>query len=71
MGQRLKEKLECSDCGTIYLRIPENVQLHFLIQCNSCARVLGRWSELTADCNPQRGENGVFEMHDGQIIRRE
>ena len=31
MDKRLNHKLECPDCGTIYLRIPDNVQNHTLI----------------------------------------
>jgi hypothetical protein len=69
MGKKLGHRLECPDCGTIYLRIPDNVQNHTLIQCSSCARVLGRWSELEADFDAQGGHDGVFELHDGQIIR--
>ena len=31
MNKRLDQKLECPKCGTIYLRIPEDVQDHTLI----------------------------------------
>jgi hypothetical protein len=71
MPDNLTRKLECPDCGTFYLRRPDNVQNHTLIQCRSCARVLGRWSELEADFDAQGVRDGGFEMHDGQIIRNE
>jgi hypothetical protein len=71
MNKRLDHKLECPTCGTIYLRIPDDVQDHTLIQCSSCDRVLGKWRELEIDFHSQGGGTGVFEMHEGQIIRRE
>jgi hypothetical protein len=67
----LSHKLECPDCGTFYLRMPDNVQNHTLIQCRSCARVLGRWSELVADFDAQVVHDGVFEMREGQIVRKD
>jgi hypothetical protein len=70
MPEKLDHKLECPACGTIYLRIPHNVQHHTLIQCSSCAKVLGRWRDLLEDFDAQGGQCGIFEMHDGQIIRR-
>jgi hypothetical protein len=30
---------------------------------------LGWWIELEEDFNAQGGQSGVFELHDGQIIR--
>ena len=71
LPQRLDHKLDCKACGTIYLEIPENVQSHTPIYCSSCGELLGRWDELELDFNQQGGQNGIFEMHDGQIIRRE
>ena len=71
MPQRLDHKLDCKACGTIYLEIPEDVQSHTPINCSSCGELLGRWDELERDFNQQGGQHGIFEMHDGQIIRRE
>ncbi|MBB3148674.1 hypothetical protein FHS21_005122 [Phyllobacterium trifolii] len=71
MPQRLDHKLDCKTCGTIYLQIPENVQSHTPIYCSSCGELLGRWDKLELDFNQQGGHNGVFEMRDGQIIRKE
>ena len=71
MNKRLDHRLECPKCGTIYLRIPGEVQAHTLVQCSSCDRVLGRWMDLESDFSAQGGASGIFELHDGQIIRRE
>lgn len=69
--QRLDHKLDCKACGTIYLDIPEDVQGHTPIYCSSCGEFLGRWDALERDFNQQGGQHGIFEMHDGQIIRKE
>ena len=71
MNQRLDGKLECPRCGTVYLRIPDDVKSHTLIHCSSCDMVLGRWIDLEADFYAQGGGHGVFEMQKGQIIRKE
>ena len=68
MPDNLTRKLECPDCGTFFLRRPDSVQNHTLIQCRSCARVLGRWSELEAEFNPQG--DGVAETDQAQTIRK-
>ena len=70
MPQRLDRRLDCKACGTIYLEIPEDVQSHTPIYCSSCGALLGRWDELERDFNQQGGQHGIFEMHDGQIIRK-
>lgn len=69
--ERLDHKLDCKDCGTIYLDIPETVASDTPIHCSSCGQLLGRWGELERDFARQGGQNGVFEMKDGQILRKD
>ncbi|ATU94097.1 hypothetical protein [Phyllobacterium zundukense] len=69
--ERLDHKLDCKACGTIYLDIPDDVTLSTPIHCSSCGTYLGTWRELERDFNSQGGQNGIFDMHDGQIIRKE
>lgn len=67
--ERLDHKLNCKDCGTIYLEIPEDVASHTPIYCSTCGELLGCWEELEKDFNQQGGQDGVFSLHDGQIDR--
>lgn len=67
---RIDNKLECPRCHTIYLALTQNVSSYTPIHCSSCATYLGTWRELEADFFAQGGCAGIFEMHDGQIIRR-
>lgn len=67
---RLDHKLDCKKCGTIYLDIPEDVQSHTPIYCSTCGVLMGRWEELERDFNAQGGQDGVFELRDGQIDRK-
>ncbi|UXN66180.1 hypothetical protein N8E89_23595 (plasmid) [Phyllobacterium sp. A18/5-2] len=69
--QRLNNKLACPKCHTIYLTLTKNVGFDTPIHCSSCGEYLGTWGELEQDFIAQGGESGVFEMHDGQIIRRD
>ena len=69
--QRLNNKLVCPKCDTIYLTLTQNMSGHTPIHCSSCGEYLGTWAELESDFIAQGGESGVFEMHDGQIIRRD
>ena len=69
--QRLNHKLDCKKCGTIYLDIPEDVQSHTAIYCSTCGQLMGRWDEIERDFNEQGGQDGVFEMRDGQIDRKD
>ena len=68
--QSLDHKLDCKKCGTIYLDIPEDVQSHTAIYCSSCGSLMGRWDELERDFNQQGGQNGVFELKEGQFERK-
>jgi transcription elongation factor Elf1 len=70
MIQQLDHKLECVDCGTIYLDIRKDVKGDAPIHCSICGRFLGTWAELKADFDAQGGQQGVFEMHEGHIIRK-
>lgn len=71
MAQRLNGKLECATCLTIYLRIPRNVDSDSPIFCMGCGTFLGRWFDLETDFIAQGGHDGIFELREGQIIRRE
>ncbi|ATU94584.1 hypothetical protein B5P45_07285 [Phyllobacterium zundukense] len=71
MNQDVNGKLACTECGTVYLDFPTKLDSDTLILCRSCGKQLGRWGELEADFIAQGGQDGVFEMHDGQIIRKE
>lgn len=68
--QRLNNKLACPKCGTIYLTLTQNVTYSSPIHCSSCGEYLETWGELEQDFIAQGGESGVFEMRDGQIVRR-
>jgi hypothetical protein len=41
------------------------------IVCSSCSEYLGTWGELEEAFYAQGGGDGVFELHDGQIIRKD
>jgi hypothetical protein len=69
MSQRLNHRLECTHCGTLYLKLPTVLSDESPIHCSTCGELLGRWIELEEDFNAQGGQSGVFELHDGQIIR--
>ncbi len=69
--KRLNNKLACPSCHTIYLTLMQEVTYSSPIHCSSCGEYLGTWGELETDFIAQGGESGVFEMHDGQIIRRD
>lgn len=67
----LDKELVCPSCGTIYLRIPADAKGDTVIRCSACNKRLGTWRELEASFNAQGGQHGVFDMHDGQIERKE
>lgn len=69
MIKKLDHKLDCKDCGTIYLDIPENVHSDTPIHCSTCGQFLGRWAELEADFARQGGQRGVFRMDEGEITQ--
>ncbi|SDP46197.1 hypothetical protein SAMN05428967_2227 [Phyllobacterium sp. YR620] len=68
--ERLDHKLDCKFCGTIYLKIPDDVRGVTPINCSTCGQFLGYWGELERDFNRQGGQDGVFEMKNGQILRK-
>ncbi|MDR6636238.1 transcription elongation factor Elf1 [Phyllobacterium sp. 1468] len=70
-NQRLDDQLECPKCGTIYLSLTQDMALSTPIVCSSCGEYMGTWGDLEADFYAQGGNHGVFEMRDGQIIRKE
>jgi hypothetical protein len=69
--RRLNHELMCPGCGVIYLHIPHGVTNSTIIHCSTCSKPLGTWFELETSFIDQGGESGVFEMRDGQIIRRD
>lgn len=71
MPTRLDFQLECPNCLTVYLNLPDDLTRLTMIRCSSCGTYLGRWGELGASFAAQCGQHGVFEMRDGQIIRKE
>jgi hypothetical protein len=71
MAQRLNFKLLCHDCGVIYLHIPNGVTNSTVIHCSSCDMPLGTWLEIEASFIAQGGQDGEFEMREGQIIRED
>jgi hypothetical protein len=41
-----------------------------MIHCSTCDSLLGTWREMEDDFISQGGWDGVFELIDGQIIRK-
>ncbi len=68
--KRLDHKLDCKKCGTIYLDLPDNLTGASPIHCTSCKMFIGYWSDLSRDFDLQGGQNGVFELKNGQIERK-
>ncbi|MRX33601.1 hypothetical protein [Aminobacter sp. MDW-2] len=68
-AQYLNHKLECPYCGTIRLRIPDDVQPDSPISREDCGRHLGMWDELQTDFERQGGADGVFRIDKGRIRR--
>lgn len=66
-AQYLNHKLECPCCGTIRLRIPDDVKPNTPISCEDCGQHLGIWDELQTDFERQGGANGVFRIDKGRI----
>jgi len=71
MPQRLNFDLTCRKCGVIYLDIPDSATGSTIIRCSQCGTPLGTWRELENSFNRQGGQDGVFEMNEGQIVRKE
>jgi hypothetical protein len=68
--ERLDHKLDCKTCGTIYLKIPDDVRLVTPIECSLCGQFLGYRGELSRDFDSQGGQEGIFEMKEGKILRK-
>lgn len=66
--QRIDNKLECPN---YHLTVTQNGSFDAPIHCSTCATYLGTWGELELDFIAQGGENGLFEMYDGLIIRKD
>lgn len=69
MEKFLNDKLECPQCGTITLEIPDNAKENTPIHCSHCDRLLGTWGELQDNFYTQMGD-GVFEVKDGRFKRK-
>jgi uncharacterized paraquat-inducible protein A len=68
MVHTLNHKLDCKQCGTIYLDIPKDLDDQAAVHCSRCGADLGLWRELKADFRQQASEvEGVFDLHDGQF----
>jgi DNA-directed RNA polymerase subunit RPC12/RpoP len=67
MTKNLNHRLECQDCGTIYLSMPETITDESPIYCSTCGQFLGKWRDLETDFAEQGGQDGVFKMDEGQI----
>lgn len=65
----LDHELECPNCGTIRMRIPDDVTPFTLIRCNDCGAELGRWAELERSFAEQGGQSGVFAVDQGRFKR--
>ena len=42
--ERLDHKLDCKNCGTVYLNIPDDVNGTTVINCSTCGQFLGYWA---------------------------
>ncbi|RCW78882.1 hypothetical protein C7476_12168 [Phyllobacterium bourgognense] len=69
MATQLNGRLECSECRATYLRIPTHVRSDSPILCTTCGNYIGRWYEVESSFMKQGGLNGVFDLHDGHIIK--
>ncbi|RUM95436.1 hypothetical protein EET67_23370 [Pseudaminobacter arsenicus] len=64
----LDGKLECADCGTIRMLIPQKADGNTEIHCSICGRLLGSWGDLQ-DEFAREAVDGVFELKGGRIKR--
>lgn len=68
MAHKLDHKLDCKQCGTIYLDIADDLADDAVVSCSTCGKEIGVWRELKADYRWQASETeGVFDLHDGQF----
>ena len=67
---QLDDKLDCKHCGTIQMDIPDGATEHTLIHCSNCGACLGEWGELQDDLAKQVGDGHIFELKEGNIVRR-
>ncbi|NTS31352.1 hypothetical protein HQ945_08805 [Phyllobacterium sp. BT25] len=69
MPQTINGRLQCEECETIYLSIPETALSNSPIFCSDCGAFMGRWSDIKDEFFSQGGRDGIFELRDGQIMR--
>ncbi|MBB3237359.1 hypothetical protein FHS20_004256 [Phyllobacterium endophyticum] len=70
MATQLNGLMECSECGTTYLRIPKQVATDSPVFCTTCGNYIGRWYDVESSFMSQGGSSGIFELHDGHIFKR-
>ncbi|TXR46353.1 hypothetical protein, partial [Phyllobacterium endophyticum] len=70
-GRRLDSKLVCPTCKNIYLTFTHDMTPSTFIVCSTSSDYLGTWQELQEAFYAQGGGDGIFELHDGQIIRKD
>jgi hypothetical protein len=68
--ERLDHKLDCKACGTIYLDIPDDVRNVTPSTAAHAAGSLVIGVSLIAISTDRVAKDGIFEMRDGQILRK-
>lgn len=68
-GAYLDHLLECPFCGTIRLQIPSDAQPSTPIGCADCGQYLGTWDDLQTDFESQGGNDGIFRLDKGRILK--
>ncbi|TPL00483.1 hypothetical protein FJ567_14350 [Mesorhizobium sp. B2-4-16] len=68
-GAYLDHLLECPFCGTIRLQIPADAQPSTPIRCADCGQNLGTWDDLQTDFESQGGNDGIFRLDKGRILK--
>jgi hypothetical protein len=66
-----RDPLECSECGTTNMRVPDPVSANDQIFCNLCSGYIGRWYEVERQLRGQASCEAVYYIADGRIIRLE
>ncbi|KAA3448602.1 hypothetical protein C7I87_20835 [Mesorhizobium sp. SARCC-RB16n] len=58
---RLNGTLQCPECGTVRLDLPDQPDSNTVIPCSTCHKPMGTWGELRHDFVRQAGK-GVFAL---------
>ena len=70
MGKRLDDKLDCKQCGTILLDIPDGAGESTAVHCSSCGAYMGTWGEMQDNFHSQTDSTKVLDLKDGNIEER-